>query len=323
MTSIIVSILLFSAIGAKKIPDKPNDVVLPQEVQNCLLELPPDPVTMQVVYELTSSEFITTLFGVPAGYDVSNGPYPGWCIDYRNPIPINTDILVKLYSSYCPPGHLEDDNWDLVNYLLNHKSAGADWYDIQTAIWGLINFGNPAPPPSDPLGQGMVANAIANGNDFVPGPGQIVAVICDPIERTEENQIQYTIIEVSLPSDGCTSTQGYWKNHPNDWPMETITIGDVTYSRADAIDILKTPVKKDMTIAMFYQLVAAKLNVASGADSSCIMDTIDDADDWMIEYGPVGSEVPANSYAWDIGEPIKDELEDYNQGKLCASHCDD
>ena len=119
----------------------------------------------------------------------------------------------------------------------------------------------------------------------------------------------------------CTRTQGYWKNHPNAWPVEEITIGGITYTKDEAIDILKTPVHQDMTIAMFYQLVAAKLNVENGVNSECIDDTIFDADNWFVTY-PLGSGVNASSYAWEIGEPLHDLLDDYNFGLLCAPHCE-
>lgn len=120
----------------------------------------------------------------------------------------------------------------------------------------------------------------------------------------------------------CTRTQGYWKTHKNAWPIDEITIGGVTYTKTEAINWLKTPVKDDMTIAMFYQLVAAKLNVANGCTSSCIGETITAADNWMSTYGPVGSGISASSLAWGIGEPLKDSLDDYNNGLLCAPHCD-
>ncbi|GAF95082.1 unnamed protein product, partial [marine sediment metagenome] len=38
----------------------------------------------------------------------------------------------------------------------------------------------------------------------------------------------------------CTYTMGYWKNHPDAWPMGSITIGGVSYDKAVAIDIFKT-----------------------------------------------------------------------------------
>ena len=116
----------------------------------------------------------------------------------------------------------------------------------------------------------------------------------------------------------CPRTPGYWKNHPNAWPVDSVIIGGITYAKEEAIGIMNTPPGGDMTYVMFNHLVAAKLNVANGCVSSCIEDTIQDADDWMETYGPVGSGVSASSPAWQEGEPLKDTLDQYNNGLLCA-----
>ena len=153
----------------------------------CIVSLPTDPVTMSAYYSYDDSFFKTTLSGVPGGFHVKNGVYNGWCVDYGTPMPVNTSILVKLYSSYCPPGHLDLENWSYVNYLINHKQS--DWYnDTQTAIWYFINIG-PLKVPPTPVGWNMVNDALAYGADFIPGPGQIVAVICDPVIRDIDDNL--------------------------------------------------------------------------------------------------------------------------------------
>ncbi|MGB9940851.1 hypothetical protein, partial [Methanosarcina sp.] len=55
---------------------------------------------------------------------------------------------------------------------------------------------------------------------------------------------------------------GYWKNHPDAWPVQSITIGEITYLKGDAIAIMKQPVEEDKSYLMFDALVAAKLNQA-------------------------------------------------------------
>jgi len=63
-------------------------------------------------------------------------------------------------------------------------------------------------------------------------------------------------------------TPGYWKNHPNAWPVSVISIGGVTYSKAQAIGILRTPPKRgDATIILAHQLIAAKLNIAYNGEA--------------------------------------------------------
>jgi hypothetical protein len=120
------------------------------------------------------------------------------------------------------------------------------------------------------------------------------------------------------PVGNGTGTIGYWKNHPDAWPTESITLGGITYTKAEAIAILNTAVKGDKTLSMAKQLIAAKLNVIAGNDSSCIDDTIAAADTWLSNHGGVGS----GQRQWDDGDLLHDELDAYNNGLLCAPHRD-
>ena len=122
----------------------------------------------------------------------------------------------------------------------------------------------------------------------------------------------------SVASPG-TGTPGYWKNHPEAWPVTTITVGGVTYTRDQAIGWLEKP-GKDRTITMFSSLVPAMLNVRLGNDASCVQSTIDAANAWMAAYGPAGKGVAAASYAWKLGEPLHRLMDNYNNGMLCAPH---
>jgi hypothetical protein len=114
-----------------------------------------------------------------------------------------------------------------------------------------------------------------------------------------------------------TGTPGYWKNHPEAWPVDTITVGGVSYTKADAIAWLGR-VGKDKTTTMFSSLVPAMLNVMIGNDGSCVDATIGQANAWMATHGPVGSGVLASSEAWALGEPLHRTLDAYNNGQLCA-----
>jgi hypothetical protein len=118
-----------------------------------------------------------------------------------------------------------------------------------------------------------------------------------------------------------TGTPGYWKNHPEAWPVDHITVGGVTYTKAQAIAWLNA-VGKDKTITMFSSLVPAMLNVLVGNDASCVSSTIAAADSWMTTYGPVGKGVHAASLAWKVGEPLHRQMDNYNNGMLCAPHRD-
>ncbi|MBN1762762.1 MAG: hypothetical protein JW878_06780 [Methanomicrobia archaeon] len=121
-----------------------------------------------------------------------------------------------------------------------------------------------------------------------------------------------------------TGTPGYWKNHPEAWPVDTITIGGKTYTKAQAIALMSSPEERDKTYTMFRALVAAKLNVLIGNDDSCIKSTIEAADRWMARYGSFEDRyiVQARSTAWRQGERLYRLLDAYNNGLLCAPHRD-
>jgi len=76
----------------------------------------------------------------------------------------------------------------------------------------------------------------------------------------------------------CAFTQGYWKNHPEAWPVDSLQLGGVQYSKAELLAILATPVAGNGLISLAHQLIAAKLNVANGAGGGAISSQIDAAD---------------------------------------------
>ena len=118
-----------------------------------------------------------------------------------------------------------------------------------------------------------------------------------------------------MASPGVASA-GFWKNHLEAWPVEEVTIGGISYSRSEAAKLLSNGNDKSKT--MFRSLLSAKLNIANGSDVSCVADTLLAADQWMVTHGPVNSGVKANSIAWKEGGPLHEQLENYNNGELCA-----
>ena len=109
---------------------------------------------------------------------------------------------------------------------------------------------------------------------------------------------------------GCTYTPGYWKTHPDAWPLDHMTLGGVHYNKAQLMQIFWTPpAGGDITVVLAHHLIAAKLNVASGADDS-IQDTIDEADAYLEMY-PLFSNPKGAAKA--EGERIKDILCAYNE----------
>lgn len=147
--------------------------------------------------------------------------------------------------------------------------------------------------------------------------GWTIGIVLDPGET------DYSWDAGIYLSNVCTRTLGYWKTHPEAWPVDSIEVGGVVYSKADAIALMQTPPKGNRAISMFHQLVAAKLNVLVGNNSSCIEVVIAAADAWLAENAPQGGGKCGS--AWDNGgSALHTQLDDYNNGLLdCAEHCDD
>jgi hypothetical protein len=131
---------------------------------------------------------------------------------------------------------------------------------------------------------------------------------------------------------GCTLTQGFWKTHgptacvtgnnTNEWPaFTTLTLGTVSYTDAQLCSILNQSTAGNGLVALAHQLIAAKLNIADGADGSAIATTIAAADAAIgsLVVPPVGSGALAPSSV----SPLVTALDDYNNGVTGPGHCDD
>jgi hypothetical protein len=149
-------------------------------------------------------------------------------------------------------------------------------------------------------------------------PDETVAA-CSGVPNAEDTDGHTVFVNCETQSPG-TGTPGFWKTHPEAWPVSSIMIGAVTYTKDEAIAFMLTAEQGDKTFTLFRALVSAKLNVLIGNNSSCIASTIQSADAWMALYGPVGSGIRGDSYAWSLGEPLYLMLDTYNNGRLCAPH---
>jgi len=117
----------------------------------------------------------------------------------------------------------------------------------------------------------------------------------------------------------CVRGQGYWKNHPDAWPVTELQLGNVTYTQEQLLAILHEPVRGNGLLILAHQLIAAKLNIAAGADPSCIQETIAAADALIGDrvVPPVGDGYLAPREA----APLAGILGRFNEGDMCAPAC--
>ncbi len=178
-------------------------------------------------------------------------------------------------------------------------------------------------------GPGTYMVRVGQSSNFaIGGPleGQTSTTGGDFLTRTlsTSNVLTYDFGYNTPPSTSPgTGTIGYWKTHPEAWPVQSIVVGNVSYTKANAIALLSTPSRGDKSIDLAKQLIGAKLNVLIGNASSCISSTITAADAWLVLH-PVGSNVSGSSAAWTTGggSVLHTTMDDYNNGRLCAPHRD-
>jgi hypothetical protein len=175
-----------------------------------------------------------------------------------------------------------------------------------------------------------------------PSPGTTICEndttsVCATVTVTEEtpSEVNFGFSQTTTFPNPGTGTPGYWKNHPEAWPVESITIGYVTladgtrvggttYSKSEALGLLDG-VSKDKRTTMLSSLIPAMLNVLVGNDPRCVEAAISEANAWIAGRLPMADttkKVAASSAAWKVGEPLHQTMDNYNNGGLCAPHRD-
>jgi hypothetical protein len=127
---------------------------------------------------------------------------------------------------------------------------------------------------------------------------------------------------------GCTLTQGFWKTHPEAWPVASMDIGGRTYSQAELLTVLWWPVRGDASVNLAHQYIAARLNAAAGASTSdSVSGALTSADAWFaanadadgaLPYGVASASANGATGGW-----LAWSLTSFNEGSTGTPHCDD
>jgi hypothetical protein len=92
-------------------------------------------------------------------------------------------------------------------------------------------------PPTDTNTPTMTATLAVVVTEFIPSPSP--------------TEINTATVQVSASPDNCTYTMYYWtyywRSHPKAFSIENITIGDKSYTKPEAIAMLKIKAQDDAT----------------------------------------------------------------------------
>jgi hypothetical protein len=154
---------------------------------------------------------------------------------------------------------------------------------------------------------------------LVPTGGNTWTVAFDPsgyaFAGTEGGGAFRSLQSTAAP---CPQSRRYWYTNPTLWPVETLVLGTQSYTKDELLGILFTGERDgDASTALAAQLIAAKLNLSSGADPGPVSSTIDDADTLLSGFsGKLPYRVKRSSPAGQAMEADVDILRPYNWGNL-------
>jgi hypothetical protein len=153
------------------------------------------------------------------------------------------------------------------------------------------------------------------------GTGYVFRVSADATEAAAASVPSATRGGTTMPQGhDCTYTQGYWKSHQADWPVESLTLGAVTYGKAQLMQILiGWAVRGNGLVSLAHQLIAAKLNIAAGANPAAVATAIAEADAMIgsLVVPPIGG----GNLAPSLTSALTQTLDDYNNGATGPGHC--
>jgi hypothetical protein len=125
-------------------------------------------------------------------------------------------------------------------------------------------------------------------------------------------------------SDGeCPLGKGYWKNHAEAWPVDSLTLGSQSYTQDELLALLGMPVVGDASIHLAHHLITAMLNVAKeSATSAEAAGAISQANATLIGYtGKLPYTVAAASPEGQLMLTLAGTLESYNT-KILTPECE-
>jgi hypothetical protein len=181
-------------------------------------------------------------------------------------------------------------------------------------------------PPSDLTGLGgdvLVTSEFGGGIALVTFNGTSYVTSTFSSEPDQHEGSALVDCAVPPPTERCPFTQGYWKNHSDAWPVTSLTLGSETYTEAELLAILRTPVRGDASLILVHQLIAAKLNIANGSDPTPVSATIANADTLLSAFaGKLPYNVRPSSSTGQAMVSDAATLDNYNGGQFtpdCSS----
>jgi hypothetical protein len=142
---------------------------------------------------------------------------------------------------------------------------------------GLQPFGSPAPTTGLPLSYFLTGyegpdNYFSNiyfGNNFTETARvNFIGGLANGQETWFSVEFVPSASSLIATCPTAPLSQGYWRNHPDAWPVYGLAIGGIFYTKSQVLTVLNTPTQGDAALILADQLIATELNIDNGAPDS-------------------------------------------------------
>ena len=196
-------------------------------------------------------------------------------------------------------------------------------------FYQVTNLGNPFPANN---GFDVLWNGVSIGGGLFPqfdiNPGNIMPTFhlqatsaLTTLQFNGRNAPSFDFLDnVSVTAAPCPQSQGFWKNNPDAWPVNSLMLGSQTYTKTELLTILTTPTRGDASLILADQLIAAKLNIANGSgEPAPVPSTITHADSVLSGFsGKLPYNVSPSSPNGQAMVTDATTLDNYNNGLLTS-----
>ncbi|MCI0652833.1 MAG: hypothetical protein L0Z55_13220 [Planctomycetes bacterium] len=198
---------------------------------------------------------------------------------------------------------------------------------------GSLDLGAAWDPPIDSGSYCLCISAVQYVGEFAQEPTD-EELANHPADATVSHTLAPLCFDAVCgePSGVDARTPGYWKNHPEAWPVTELALGDGghVYSQECLLAVLGLSTVGDIRVPLIHHLIAAKLNLLAGTDASYVTgvpsagdtigDTIAAADAYLLPSLPASATCPTPFFAGAApkgsvksqGESLKTALDLYN-----------
>ena len=192
-------------------------------------------------------------------------------------------------------GWADSGFWEVGNPANFTATATLEQYDAGTGTWTVVDTSLDAASvaPFSPITLGGTWSFDLNGT-YRASIIAYAEVIYS--ESSKETWGPYTgafgpFECAPPPSKNDARTPGYWKTHPESWPVTSLTLGGASYTHACLDRFLDLSTRGDIRIKLIHHLIATKLNLLPnsipglGSTDPSIQPTVDAADQYLISTG--------------------------------------